>query len=99
MWRRDRTMSPVARRLVELARDVAGHLRQLPLSVMASAEPCAVAERFVEALERRDWSGFGELLAADGRVTRVTDSGPSHMTRRPVENTSSSATDHERDAA
>ncbi|MBA3605663.1 MAG: LysR family transcriptional regulator [Acidimicrobiia bacterium] len=32
VWRRDRTMSPVARRLVELARDVAGHLRQLPLS-------------------------------------------------------------------
>jgi len=32
VWRRDRTMSPVAHRLVELARDVAGHLRQLPLS-------------------------------------------------------------------
>jgi len=32
VWRRDRTMSPAARRLVELARDVAGQLRQLPRS-------------------------------------------------------------------
>ena len=29
-WRRDRTLSPVAERLIELARDVAADLRQLP---------------------------------------------------------------------
>lgn len=32
VWRRDRTLSPVADRLVAIARDVAGDLRQFPIS-------------------------------------------------------------------
>ena len=32
VWRRDRTLSPVAARMVELATEVAGHLGQLPIS-------------------------------------------------------------------
>jgi DNA-binding transcriptional LysR family regulator len=31
VWRKDRTLSPVAARMVELAREVAKHLRQLPI--------------------------------------------------------------------
>jgi DNA-binding transcriptional LysR family regulator len=31
VWRKDRTLSPVAARMVELAREVARHLRQLPV--------------------------------------------------------------------
>ena len=31
VWRKDRTLSPVAARMVELAKEVAGHLCQLPL--------------------------------------------------------------------
>jgi hypothetical protein len=32
VWRRDRTLSPVAARMVDLALEVAGEIRQLPLS-------------------------------------------------------------------
>ena len=32
VWRRDRTLSPVAARMVELASEVAEHLRHLPVS-------------------------------------------------------------------
>jgi DNA-binding transcriptional LysR family regulator len=32
VWRKDRTLSPIAARMVELAREVAKHLRQLPIS-------------------------------------------------------------------
>ena len=32
VWRRDRTLSPVAARMVEIAVEVAGTIRQLPLS-------------------------------------------------------------------
>jgi DNA-binding transcriptional LysR family regulator len=31
VWRRDRTLSPIASRMVDLAREVAKHLRQLPI--------------------------------------------------------------------
>ena len=32
VWRRDRTLSPVAARVVDIAAEVAGNIRQLPLS-------------------------------------------------------------------
>ena len=32
VWRKDRTLSPIAARMVELGREVAKHLRQLPIS-------------------------------------------------------------------
>ena len=33
VWRRDRTLSPVAARMIEIAGEVAADLRQLPLAI------------------------------------------------------------------